>query len=121
MSEFAVSRLVIPHVVIPPAVVEARRARGVAAGHARKRRLAEIMASPAWFWRYPQSPRLATTKKGRKPLSFGRCCAETGILIAMVISLCCKPPHAGVTTVGVKCLKRNASKSTRKPLHIWII
>lgn len=63
MSEFAVSRLVIPHVVIPPAVVEARRARGVAAGHARKRRLAEIMASPAWFWRYPQSPRLATTKK----------------------------------------------------------
>ncbi|WP_213057665.1 hypothetical protein, partial [Escherichia coli] len=40
-------------------------------------------------------------KKGRKPLSFGRCCAETGILIAMVISLCCKPPHAGVTTVGL--------------------
>lgn len=64
MSEFAVSRLVIPYLVIPPAVVDARRARGVAAGHARKRRLAEVMASPTWFWRYPESPRLATTKKG---------------------------------------------------------
>ncbi|HBC9443080.1 TPA: hypothetical protein KFH99_004571 [Escherichia coli] len=64
MSEFAVSRLVIPHVVIPPAVVEARRARGVAAGHARKRRLAEVMASPTWYWSRRESTRLATTKKG---------------------------------------------------------
>ena len=64
MSEFAVSRLVIPHVVIPPAVVEARRARGVAAGHARERRLAEVMASPTWYWSRRESPRLATTKKG---------------------------------------------------------
>ena len=64
MSEFAVSRLVIPHVVIPPAVVEARRARGVAAGHARKRRLAEVMASPTWSWPRRESPRLTTTKKG---------------------------------------------------------
>ena len=61
MSEFAVSRLVIPHVVIPPAIVEARRARGVAAGHARKRRLAEVMASPTWYWSRRESPRLATT------------------------------------------------------------
>ncbi|EOX2015163.1 hypothetical protein [Escherichia coli] len=50
--------------VIPPAVVEARRARGVAAGHARKRRLAEVMASPTWYWSRRESPRLATTKKG---------------------------------------------------------
>ncbi|MGG8998488.1 hypothetical protein ACQ9AQ_24230 [Escherichia coli] len=64
MSEFAVSRLVIPHVVIPPAVVEARRVRGVAAGHARKRRLAEVMASPTWYWSRRESPRLDTTKKG---------------------------------------------------------
>lgn len=64
MSEFAVSRLVIPEVVITPAVVEARRARGIAAGLARKRRLAEVMASPTWFWTRCESPRLATTKKG---------------------------------------------------------
>ncbi|EBF9809086.1 hypothetical protein FIF06_22680 [Salmonella enterica subsp. enterica] len=49
---------------IAPAVVEARRARGVAAGHARKRRLAEVMASPTWYWSRRESPRLATTKKG---------------------------------------------------------
>lgn len=64
MSEFSVSRLVIPDLVILPAVVEARRARGIIAGYARKRRLAEVMASPTWYWTRRESPRLATTKKG---------------------------------------------------------
>lgn len=64
MSEFSVSRLVIPYVAIPPAIVETRRARGIAAGHARKRRLAEVMASPTWFWSRRESSHLATIKKG---------------------------------------------------------
>ncbi|HHR4453546.1 TPA: hypothetical protein ACS53L_005168, partial [Salmonella enterica] len=33
-------------------------------GLPRKRRLAEVMASPTWYWSRRESPRLATTKKG---------------------------------------------------------
>lgn len=64
MSECTTSHLVISAVVLPPAVVEARRALGIAAGNARKRCQAEIMASPTWYWIMPRSPRLAATKKG---------------------------------------------------------
>lgn len=64
MSEPSVTRLVIPEIVLSPAVLADRRRRKWAVAQANRRRREEMMAAPAWFWRYPQSPRLATMKKG---------------------------------------------------------